>query len=244
MERYLFCISFNGFFYSGWQMQKNAISVQEVIQNAIKSLIGEKFFLVSCSRTDSGVHATNFYFHVDLKLNMSLDNLKFALNNLLPADIVVKDVKRVGFNFHARYSVKKKEYIYKIWTKSLRNPFLKWLMLQYHNKIDMKSMLKAKEFLIGKHDFSSLCGSKSCVLDKVRTIYSLDIFFEEDILIFKIIGDGFLYNMVRILVGTLLEVSEKKINPSHVKNILLEKDRKFAGRTVKPDGLYLNDVIY
>ena len=244
LERYLFRISFNGFYYSGWQIQKNAISVQGVIQDAIKNLVCEELFIVSCSRTDSGVHANNFYFHIDLKLNVGLDKFKLALNNLLPPDIVVKDIKKVGFNFHARYSAKRKEYIYKIWTKKLKNPFLKGLVLHYNRKIDVSAMLKAKKFLIGRHDFSSFCGSKSNVVDKVRTIYLLDIFFLDDILIFKIVGDGFLYNMVRIVVGTLLEVSEKKISPSYVKTILLQKDRRCAGRTVKPDGLYLNEVIY
>ncbi len=244
MERYLFCISFNGSSYFGWQVQKNCVTIQSVVQDAIEAVFGSRINVKACSRTDSGVHANNFYFHMDLNLKISLNRLIFVLNNKLPQDIVFKSVKKVEKNFHARYSVKKKEYIYKIWTGKFKNPFLKGLVLNYFRKIDLKNILKAAKFLVGKHNFSTFCGSGSSVLEKIRTIYSLDVYFEGEMLIFKIVGDGFLYNMVRIIVGTLLEVSEGNIKPEEVKEILEKKDRKFAGRTVKASGLYLNEVTY
>lgn len=244
LRRYLFCISFNGFCYCGWQVQKNAVTVQSVFQNAFKRVVGFRGDVVSCSRTDSGVHANNFYFHMDLDLKLSLKNLQFALNNFLPDDIVVKNIKEVDKTFHARYQVKRKEYIYKVWLNKVKNPFLKGLVMNYSKAIDLKNILKAAKFFIGKQDFSSFCSSKTKVVDKVRTIYFLDVFLKDDFLIFKIVGDGFLHNMVRIMVGTLLEVSEGKIEPEEIKNIIKKKDRRYAGKTVVADGLYLNDVIY
>ena len=228
LKRYLFCISFNGFSYCGWQVQKNGISVQEVVQDA----------------TDSGVHAKNFYFNVDLKLKMELEKLKFAINNCMPQDVVVKEIFVVDWNFHARYSVKQKIYIYKIFNSKLKNPFLKGLVLHYCRKIDLEKINKATRFFLGKHDFSSFCGSKCKLENRVRTIYSLDVFFEGEILNIKIVGDGFLYNMVRIIVGTLLEISEGKIDFFEIESIIEKKDRSFAGRTEKAAGLYLEDVVY
>lgn len=244
MKRYLFCISFNGTGYCGWQVQKNGISVQEVVQDAIERVIGVRGDVVSCSRTDSKVHANNFYFHMDLSIKIELKKLKFAINNALPLDVCLKNIKIVDNSFHARYSAKRKEYIYKVWTKDVKNPFLKGLVLNYNRRVDLEKVKKAAKFFLGEHDFTSFCNVKSDVKNKVRTIYFIDIFFEEDILIFKIVGDGFLYNMVRIIVGTLLEVSEGNLNYLDIQKIIDKKDRKFAGRTIKADGLYLNDVIY
>ena len=244
LNRYLFCISFNGAAYCGWQVQKNGVSVQSVVQDAFENVIGVRKNIVSCSRTDSGVHANNFYFHVDLDLKFELEKLKFAMNNKLGEDVVVKKIKVVDKSFHARYSAKKKEYIYKIWIGKVKNPFLKGLVMNYSRDLNFKKMLKAVKFLIGKHDFSSFCSAKSSVKNKVRTIFFLDFFLKGDLLIFKIVGDGFLYNMVRIVVGTLLEVSEGVIEPEDVLKILNSKNREYAGRTVSAAGLYLNDVIY
>ncbi len=244
MKRYLFCISFNGFRYSGWQVQKNSITIQKIVQDVFESVVGVRSDVVSCSRTDSGVHAINFYFHVDFKLRMSLNRLQFAINNKLPKDILLKSVVPVKDSFHARHSVKKKEYIYKIWNSNLKNPFLNGLALQYNRKINFEVILKAAKFLIGEHDFSSFCCYKSKAIDKVRTIYDIDVKRKEEMVFFKVVGNGFLYNMVRIIIGTLLEVSEGKFLAEDVKHILQEKNRSLAGRTISAEGLYLSDVIY
>ena len=244
MKRYLFCISFNGCSYSGWQIQKNAITVQLVVEKAIEKVVGFRVFVVSCSRTDSGVHANNFYFHLDFELKFSLEKFKKAVNNCLPCDIVLKDVKLVEKDFHARYSAKKKEYIYKIWTNSLKNPFLKGLVMNYSKKLNLNEMLKAAKFFVGEKDFSSFCKEKTKILNRVRTIYSLEIFLKGYFLIFKVVGNGFLHNMVRIIVGTLLEVSEGLIKSNEIENIFKKKNRKYAGRTAKAQGLYLNNVFY
>lgn len=244
MKRYLFRISFNGFLYCGWQIQKNGISVQKVVQDAISKVVGAKIDIVSCSRTDSGVHANNFYFHADLDIKIDLKQLRFAVNNCLPLDVVVKEILIVDMTFHARYSVKKKIYIYKILNSNIKNPFLKGLVLNYNRKIDLKKIKKAAKFFIGEKDFSSFCGSKCKLENKVRTIYSLDVFLKGEILILKIVGNGFLYNMIRIIVGTLLEISEGKIDIFELENIIEQKNRSLAGRTEKACGLYLDDVIY
>ncbi len=244
MKRYLFCISFNGAAYCGWQVQKNGVSVQSVVQDAVENVIGVRKDVVSCSRTDSGVHANNFYFHMDLDLKIDLNRLQFAINNSLNDDVVVKKIMRVEKSFHARYSAKKKEYIYKIWVDKVKNPFLKGLVMNYSRDLNLDKMLKAAKFFVGRHDFSSFCSVKSSVVNKVRTIFLLDIYLNEKMLIFKIVGDGFLYNMVRIIVGTLLEVSEGMIKYDDILRILRTKNRKYAGRTVCASGLYLNEVIY
>ncbi len=242
--RYLFCISFNGAAYCGWQVQKNGITVQNVVQDAIERILGLRHNIVACSRTDAGVHANNFYFHIDLELKIPILNFMFALNNVLPADIVVKSIVRVGDGFHARYSCRCKEYIYKVYIGALKNPFLKDLVLPYGRNLNMNNMLEASKFFLGRHNFTSFCNSNSTVKDKVRTIYFIDITLENDIVIFKIKGDGFLYNMVRIMVGTLIEVSEGRFCPNDIKDILENMNRKYAGRTVKASGLYLNEVYY
>lgn len=244
LDRYLFCISFNGAAYCGWQVQKNGVAVQEVVQDALERILGLRHNIVACSRTDAGVHANNFYFHMDLELKIPVLDFIFALNNVLPADIVIKSIVLVKDWFHARYSCRCKEYIYKVYVKPLKNPFLKDLVLPYGRSLDIDNIIKASKFFLGRHNFTSFCSSKCYVQDKVRTIYSIDIKSEDDIVTFKIKGDGFLYNMVRIMIGTLIEVSEGRFCSSDIKDILKNTNRKYAGRTVKASGLYLNEVYY
>ena len=243
-KRLLICLCFNGTAYCGWQVQKNGLSIQSVVQNAIYNVLKFKFDIVACSRTDSGVHANKFFFHMDLNINIELEKFKFALNNKLPNDIAVNFIKIVPSNFHARYSATKKEYIYKIWNSKIKNPFLDNLVWHYNRTINVQKMNMAGKILIGRHNFASFCCVKSTVTNKVRTLYKLKVKKVGELIIFQIVGDGFLHKMVRIMVGTLISVSEELIKISDIKKILDSKNRKLAGRTVPACGLYLNDVFY
>lgn len=243
-KRFLVCLSFNGASYCGWQIQKNGLSVQQVVQSAIERVLKFKPNLVACSRTDAGVHANRFYFHFDLSVKILPERFKFALNSQLPGDVAVKFVKVVDFNFHARYSAIKKEYIYKIWNSKDKNAFLNGLVWFYFRKVDLEKIRMAANFLIGTHDFTSFCSLKTKVKNKTRTIFSLDVEVCDKVLVFKVVGNGFLHNMVRIIFGTLIEVSEGLIDVFDLKEIIYKKDRKFAGRTLPSSGLYLNQVFY
>ena len=244
MNRLLFCISYNGAAYHGWQVQENSLTVQKVVQDAIEKVTGFRNDIVACSRTDAGVHANNFYFHMDNELDITPSNMRRAVSGNLPLDIEIKSVFEVAPSFHARYCARAKEYIYKIWNSKIRNPFLNNLVWTYYRKLDLDKINFASKYLIGEHDFTSFCSAKSGVIDKIRNIYSIEIVENADMLEFKLVGNGFLHNMVRIIVGTLVNVSECLIKPEEIENIIKKRDRRAAGKTAPPQGLYLNNVIY
>lgn len=244
MKRLLFCISYNGSAYHGWQIQKNSLTVQQVVQDAIEKITGFRNDIVACSRTDAGVHANNFFFHMDSDLKITPYNMRRAVSGYLPLDVEIKSVIEVDSSFHARYSAKSKEYVYKIWNSKIRNPFLNNLVWNYDRRLNLDRINLAAKELIGEYDFTSFCSVKSDVKDKVRTLYNIDVLKNKDMVSFKLIGNGFLHNMVRIIVGTLVNVSEGLIDPMSMCDIISKKDRKLAGRTAPPYGLYLNNVNY
>lgn len=244
MRRLLFCISYNGSAYHGWQVQKNSLTVQKVVQDAIEKVTGWRNDIVACSRTDAGVHANNFFFHMDSDLEITPHNMRRAVSSHLPFDIEIKSVVEVDSLFHARYSAKSKEYIYKIWNSRIRNPFLNNLVWHYDRCLNLDKINLAAKELIGEHDFTSFCSIKSDVKDKVRNLYDIEILNNDSMVSFKLIGNGFLHNMVRIIIGTLINVSEGLIDPMFMRDIIDKKDRKAAGKTAPPCGLYLNNVIY
>lgn len=244
-KRFLVCLSFNGAAYCGWQIQKNGLSIQQVVQDALENVLKFTPNLVACSRTDAGVHANRFYFHFDLSVNIEPKGLEVALNARLPGDIAVNFVRKVDFNFHARYCAKRKEYIYKIWNSRFKDPFLNNLVWRYdRGEVNCEKIKAAAKFLVGTHDFTAFCSSKSSVLNKTRTIFSIKLDSCGKFIVLKFVGDGFLYNMVRILVGTLIEVSEGLIEVFDLEQILKLKNRDLAGRTAPASGLYLNEVFY
>lgn len=244
MRKLLVCIRYNGTNYHGWQVQDNAISVQETIQDAIEKLTGVREGVSGCSRTDSGVHANSYYFHMYTQSSIPEKGFFRALNKYLPKDIAVLSVKEIEDDFHARYSAIGKEYVYKIWNKQERNPFLQNMAWHYNRGIDLNLINEALPYIIGKHDFSSFCAMGAKPGDKTRTIYESDVKLKDGLLEFRFYGDGFLYNMVRILVGTMIFVSEKKIKPCDLPYIIEAKDRSEAGKTSPAHGLYLNKVVY
>lgn len=244
MRRLLVTIRYDGSAYHGYQVQSNALTVQEVFQNAVQKVFGKRLDVKGCSRTDSGVHANMYCISFDTDMNISNESVILALNTYLPEDVAAYDCKEVDMDFHPRYNCKSKEYIYKIYNGKYRNPFYAKYTLWYRWNIDAEYLNNEAQAFVGKYDYSGFCSIKTDVEDTVREIYYCKVWREDDFVFFKVCGDGFLYNMVRIMVGTLLFVSEGKIKSGELKSIILSKDRKKAGKTAPPQGLYLNNVSY
>ncbi len=244
MRNFLVTIAYDGTDYHGWQVQPNGITVQQAVQDAIEKILQKRENIIGCSRTDSGVHANNFCFN--MRTDSTIDPFRFvgAMNAVLPDDIAVKNCIEVPMEFHARYDCKGKEYIYKIWNSPQRNPFLQDRYLHYKKPLDIEAMNKAAQKFVGKHDFSSFCASKATVEDFVRTVEYATVSSDGEEVSFRVKADGFLYNMVRIMVGTLLEVSEGKFPADSIGDILNSLEREKAGRTAPAYGLYLNQVFY
>ena len=246
MRNLLFSIHYDGSRYHGWQIQTNAISVQEVFQNALFEILNEKCDIKGCSRTDAGVHANMYCVSVKVNSGIPCERLRMAMNKFLPADIAVHFIADVPLNFHARYSCVGKEYIYKIWNRRVRNPFLVNRAFHYWYPLDLEKLRLAGQNFVGTHDFTSFCTFDSRNPENmVRTVKSFDIDkTPEGLVTVRIAADGFLYNMVRIMVGTLLHVSMGKIAPDQIPDIITAKDRSLAGPTAVAHGLYLNKVFY
>lgn len=236
---------YDGCHYHGWQVQSNALTVQEVFQDSLYQVIGDRVDIKGCSRTDSGVHANMYCISFRTEHKIPCERLPAALNNYLPSDVAVLSAREVSDDFHARYSCKGKEYIYKIWNNEIRNPFLVDHALHYWYRMDIDRMNKAAAYLIGCHDFTSFCTLDNREKgDFHRTIKKLRVERNGDLVTITVEADGFLYNMVRIIVGTLLYVSEGKIDPDDIPKIIEGENRKLSGPTAPPQGLYLNRVIY
>ena len=243
MSRKLLTIKYKGTNYHGWQVQKNGVSVQQKVCEALKKLYSRNVNATGCSRTDSGVHALKYCLHFDDCKSLDNSTIVAALNSYLPNDIAAVSCKSVNQDFHARYSVKQKTYIYKLYSGT-RDPFLEGLAYHYKGEIDIDKMNKFAKSLTGTHDFAAFCSSKTTVKSTVRTIFDASVSKKGNIITLKFTADGFLYNMVRILVGTLIYVSEGKIDVDDAKKIIASRDRKNAGKTVPAHGLYLFDVKY
>lgn len=244
MRNLLLTISYDGSNYHGWQVQKNAVTVQEVFQNAVKKLFKQNIDIKGCSRTDSGVHANKYCVSFKTDTDIPCENIIMALNSYLPDDIAVLNCTDMDIDFHARYNVVKKEYVYIINNSKIRNPFLRNYAFWYRYDIDTDYLNEQAQAFVGTYDYSGFCSSNSGVEDTVRTVHSFEVSRKGDLVYFKVSADGFLYNMVRIMVGTLLFVNEGKIKKDELKNVILSKNRKLAGKTAPPQGLYLNDVFY
>lgn len=244
MKNYLLQLKYNGSSYHGWQVQDNAVTVQEKLQDAIEAVFGKREDVKGCSRTDSGVHANAFFCNFKSEKSIPTEKIPSALNANLPLDIAVEKCVEVRDDFHARYDCKGKEYVYKIWNGRERNAFYNNLYYHYKYKIDEELLNEEAKAFIGKYDFSAFCAAGSSVEDKVREIYSFRVERCADEVFFIVSGDGFLYNMVRIMVGTLLEIGSGKIEKGQILQIIEKKDRALAGFTAPPHGLYLNAVYY
>lgn len=242
----LLTVAYVGTDYCGWQVQKNGRSVQETVQNAVEEVFGKRYAVTGCSRTDSGVHAKDFKCTVDIDEEaprIPESRIPIALNTKLPDDVAVLSATYVDNDFHARYSVKSKCYEYVIRNTPVRDPFLAgraWNVPQHLNEKIMDAAAKA---FIGTHDFTSFRAAGSDVPDSVRTVYEASVRREGETVIFSVRADGFLYNMVRIMVGTLVDIARGSIS-TELSEIINAKDRKKAGQTAPPDGLTLAKVYY
>ncbi|NLL81212.1 MAG: tRNA pseudouridine(38-40) synthase TruA [Tissierellia bacterium] len=237
-------LEYEGTNYSGWQNQENAITIQEVIEKAILQSTKEYVRLIGSGRTDAGVHAlgqvANFY----TNSTIPGEKFKFVLNNILPDDITVIESEEVSLDFHARYSAVKKRYIYKINNEKKYRPLYRNYSYHYKHLLDIEKMKKASNYLLGTHDFSSFKGRKTNVYTTIRTIYSIDIERKGNFIILTFQGDSFLKNMVRIIVGTLINAGNNRMEPEQIQEILQGRDRRLAGQTAPPQGLYLEKVFY
>ena len=240
----LLTICYDGSRYHGWQVQKNALAVQEVFQRELERILGGPHDIKGCSRTDTGVHALQYCVSVATENRIPPQRLTAALNRLLPKDIPGLGCREVEDGFHARYSCTGKEYLYKIWNSPVRNPFLEGYALHYPYSLDHPLLHSAAQSFIGTHDFSGFCSAGSKVEDTVRTVRLCEVSREGELVVLRIQADGFLYNMVRIITGTLLRIAQGKINPESLPEIIASKDRTKAGPTAPACGLYLNRVFY
>ncbi len=246
-------IKYDGSAYAGYQVQNNAPTIQQELNKATMDLFGVRCDVTGCSRTDAGVHAKCFCATVQahaescLITSIPADRIPQALNVRLPEDISVYYAEFVPEEFHARYSVVSKTYEYRILNAKYRDPFLKNKAFHYAKQINENGILlmqKAAANICGEHDFAAFMASGSKVTDTVRTVYYCDVNKTGDEIVIRISADGFLYNMVRIICGTLLDVAKGDISPEDVTRIIEFGDRRLAGPTLPPDGLYLVDVKY
>ncbi|MBR6407559.1 MAG: tRNA pseudouridine(38-40) synthase TruA [Clostridia bacterium] len=240
----LLSLRYDGTNYHGWQVQKNALSVQEVFQNAVYEIMRERPDIKGCSRTDTGVHAEMYCVSMWVDERFADRRLLLSLNAKLPDDIAVYDLRVVPDDFHARYSCKSKQYKYYIYNSGTRNPFYARYSLRYYHHLDNVLLNDAAKDYIGTHDFSAFCGSNASSEGTVRTVYDADVVRRGDMVVFTVTADGFLYNMVRIMVGTLIRINEGKIPPDGIPDIIRSRDRSMAGQTAPPTGLFLNRVVY
>ncbi len=237
-------LRYDGTNFHGWQMQENAETVQQHLSEATERILGEKVKINGCSRTDSGVHANMFCCNFKTENQTDTAKILRGLNALLPDGIGVYGIEEKDLNFHARFDCKGKEYIYKIWNEKCKNPFLTSYALHYPYDLDAEMLNEQAKDFIGTYDFSAFCAAGSSVKDNVRTIRECGVKREGELVTFSVKGDGFLYNMVRIMVGTLLYINSGKIPKDTISDIIESQDRIRAGITAKAHGLYLNKVYY
>ena len=243
MKRVLLKISYDGTAYHGWQVQPNAVTVQQVLQDSLQKVIKVRPDVCGCSRTDAGVHAREFYCHFDCDENLPDSAFLLGLNSVLPNDIAVTGCKRVGNDFHARYDSKGKNYIYRMYWGT-PDPFLSRYALKLEREPDITLMNEFCKTLMGEHDFIGFSSSGRTVEGTVRTVSECAAKINENVLEFSISANGFLYNMVRILAGTALEASYGRLDTNCAAEVFKTGDRALAGPTLPPQGLFLNKVFY
>ena len=244
MKNIALIIEYIGTNYSGFQKQKNGLSIAEVIENAIEQATKERVKLIPSGRTDKGVHALGQVANFVSNSNIPADKMAININLYLPFDIQIKKSFEVPLDFNARKNAKQKTYVYKIITGQNMSVFDRNRALFVRGELDENLMKKVCQYIVGTHDFSAFVASGATTKTTTRTIYSCDLYRKENYLVFEIAGNGFLYNMVRILVGTLILVGKNKMSIEQFKTLLDGGNRKNAGKTVSPDGLYLKEVKY
>ena len=244
MRRIKLVVSYDGTAYCGWQLQPNGVTIEEVLNQALSSLLKEDIQVIGASRTDAGVHARGNVAVFDTESSIPPERFLYAVNALLPEDIVVVDSCEVAADWHPRHCNTEKTYEYRVLNQKLPDPMRRRDTYFVSFPLDLEKMRKAAGYLEGEHDFKSFCNVHTHVEDTVRTIYRMEVIREENVITFRVRGNGFLYNMVRIIAGTLILAGEGKIDRRGVKEILEAKDRTKAGKTAGPQGLTLVEIKY
>lgn len=244
MRNILLEMCYDGTNYHGFQTQKNGITIQETIEKALEKLTGEKTVIYGCGRTDAGVHAMKYYFNFKTDSTIPADKFPLALRPILPYDIIIKNGIEVSMDFHARYMISEKTYMYRILNSKNPDPFLKDYAFFYPVKLNLKKMKDATSEIIGTRDFKSFMASGGQVKSTVRTVKDIKIVKKKDVIEIYVTADGFLYNMVRIITGTLIAVGNGKITKEDIKNAIINKKREELGVTVPPNGLFMYDIKY
>ena len=237
-------VAYDGTNYCGWQVQPNGISIQGEINRCLSALLGKETETIGASRTDAGVHAMGNVAVFDTDARMPGEKFSYALNQRLPQDIRIQLSEEVPMDFHPRYAKSEKTYEYRILNRKFPIPTERLYSYFYHYSLDVEKMRAATSFLVGEHDFASFCTAGAQVKSTVRTITSLQVEKYEDMITIRITGTGFLYNMVRIIAGTLIEVGNGQYPPQKVREILRDRNREAAGPTVPACGLTLLGIQF
>ena len=243
MKRILLKIAYDGSSYKGWQKQEGLDTIQGTIEKALYLAFKKEIEIFASGRTDAGVHAIEQCAHFDIDDSVPVKKIKNILNRILPDDIEIKSAKIVSNDFHARFSVKKKKYLYKIAT-SCKNCFLAKRVGFVKEKLYVTKMQECAFLFLGKHNFKGFCSSQTSAKDFEKTIYNILVLKKKNFIEVEVEGSGFLMHMVRILVGTMVDYALGKITKEDIVCALKTQDRSFAGQTMPPQGLYLKKVFY
>ena len=228
MRRIMLTVAYDGTNYHGWQIQPNVITIESVLNEALSSLFKEEIHVIGASRTDTGVHALGNIAVFDTEARMPGDKVSYALNQRLPQDIRIEDSREVPLDFHPRHCNSRKTYEYKILNREFPLPTYRLYAHFTYVPLDVTRMQQAADYLVGEHDFKSFCSVNTVVETTVRTLYSVKVSKESDMITIRVTGSGFLYNMVRIIAGTLMEVGKGSMSPEQIPQILAALDRKKA----------------
>lgn len=237
-------IEYDGKGFNGWQKQPNKLNIQGNIEKVISEITKEEIELIGSGRTDAGVHAIGQVANFKTNSNIPIEKFAIAINSRLKKSIIIKKAEEVPERFHSRYNCKKKTYRYIINNSDMGSAIYRNLEYNIKMPLNLENMKKASKYFEGEHDFSAFKASGTSSKSSVRTIYSADVKKENERIIIELTGNGFLYNMVRIISGTLVEVGLGKIRPEEIKDIIDSKNRQMAGKTLPPYGLYLVEVNY
>lgn len=244
MKRVKLVVAYDGANYHGWQVQDNGITIEEVLNRTISELVQEDIKVIGASRTDAGVHACGNVAVFDTESRIPGDKFSFALNQRLPEDIRIQESCEVDADFHPRYADTVKTYEYNILNRRFELPTKRLYAAFCYYPMDIERMNQAAAYLVGEHDFKSFCSAGAQVQTTVRTIYAVNVTKADDMVHIRITGNGFLYNMVRIIAGTLMQVGTGLMEPEQVKEILEARDRSKAGPTAVAKGLTLVEIRY
>lgn len=244
MKRVMLIVAYEGTNYHGWQVQPNGITIESVLNEKLSELLGEEIIVTGASRTDSGVHSLGNVAVFDTNARMPADKISYALNQRLPDDIVIQESREVALDFHPRKCRSRKTYEYRILNRRFPIPTLRRDTYFCYRPLDVERMQQAANYLVGVHDFKSFCSIHTQALETVREVYSCQVMKQDEVITIRVTGAGFLYNMVRIIAGTLIQVGIGEIEPEDIPGILEKCDRAAAGPTAPAHGLTMIGISF